>query len=137
MGLPQTQNAAVKHGDGHEATAPVKQISVSQPGPGQILVKINWTGLCASDKSLIHDEWASQGIKIMDHGIAGHEGAGEVVAVHDDVKDLWQIGDRAGIKWTARCVSCACVFEFFRKKEGSLRFVQCLPEVRVLYQWSG
>jgi propanol-preferring alcohol dehydrogenase len=24
------------------------------------------------------------------NGIAGHEGAGEVVAVHPDVQDLWQ-----------------------------------------------
>jgi threonine dehydrogenase-like Zn-dependent dehydrogenase len=25
-------------------------------------------------------------------GIAGHEGAGEVVKVADDVKDVWQVG---------------------------------------------
>lgn len=80
--------------------------------PGQILVKINWTGLCASDKSLIHDEWAAFGVSMSDatHGIAGHEGAGEVVAVHPDVQDQWQIGDRAGIKWVVstckRCEFC-------------------------------
>lgn len=40
-------------------------------------------------------------------GIAGHEGAGEVVAVHPDVQDLWQQGDRAGIKWVAStCKHC-------------------------------
>jgi propanol-preferring alcohol dehydrogenase len=76
---------------------------------GQILVKINWTGLCASDKSLLHDEWAAFGVKMMDatKGIAGHEGAGEVVAVHPDVQDLWQIGDRAGVKWVvSTCKQC-------------------------------
>ncbi|KAJ9621573.1 hypothetical protein H2203_007060 [Taxawa tesnikishii (nom. ined.)] len=110
MGLPQQQNAAVKQGEGHSSTAPVQQVAVPQePGPGQILVKINWTGLCASDKSLIHDEWAGQGIKMMEQskGIAGHEGAGEVVAVNPDVQHLWKIGDRAGVKWVASvCRDC-------------------------------
>ena len=76
---------------------------------GQILVKINWTGLCASDKSLLHDEWAPFGVKMQDatHGIAGHEGAGEVVAIHPDVQHLWQLGDRAGVKWVvSTCKQC-------------------------------
>ncbi|KAK5004102.1 hypothetical protein LTR39_006257, partial [Cryomyces antarcticus] len=102
MGLPQHQRASVKQSDGETLTPPVKEIPVPQePGPGEILVKINWTGLCASDKSLIHDDWAPLGIKMMDvtHGIAGHEGAGIVVAVHPDVQHLWKEGDRAGVKW--------------------------------------
>ncbi|KAK5256057.1 hypothetical protein LTR16_004105, partial [Cryomyces antarcticus] len=110
MGLPQHQRASVKQGDGETSTAPVKEIPVPQePGPGEILVKINWTGLCASDKSLIHDDWAPLGIKMMDvtHGIAGHEGAGIVVAVHPDVQHLWKEGDRAGVKWvTSVCRAC-------------------------------
>ncbi|EME42252.1 hypothetical protein DOTSEDRAFT_133358 [Dothistroma septosporum NZE10] len=108
--IPQEQRAAVRQGAGGEATAPVKSIAVPQePGPGQILVKINWTGLCASDKSLIHDEWAGFGIKMMDqtNGIAGHEGAGEVVAVAPDVADIWKVGDRAGVKWVVSiCRNC-------------------------------
>lgn len=41
------------------------------------------------------------------YGIAGHEGAGEVVAVHPDVGDIWKVGDRAGIKWvTSICRKC-------------------------------
>ncbi|KAK3724360.1 hypothetical protein LTR37_000984 [Vermiconidia calcicola] len=92
------------------ATAPVTTVDTPQePGPGQILVKINWTGLCASDKSLLHDEWAGFGFKMMDatKGIAGHEGAGEVVAVHDDVAQIWKVGDRAGVKWfVSVCRNC-------------------------------
>ena len=44
------------------------------------------------------------------NGIAGHEGAGIVVKVHDSVKDLWRLGDRAGIKFIASiCGECeAC-----------------------------
>jgi len=46
--LPQEQNASVKSGDGHDAKAPVKKIPVTQEADlqdGQILVKINWTGM--------------------------------------------------------------------------------------------
>jgi len=95
VNLPQEQNAAVRQGNGHDATAPVKKVEVPQePGPGQILCKINWSGLCASDKSLIHDEWAGFGVKMQEStkGIAGHEGAGTVAAVHPDVRDLWKVG---------------------------------------------
>jgi alcohol dehydrogenase, propanol-preferring len=31
------------------------------------------------------------------NGIAGHEGAGEVVMVADDIADIWKVGDRAGV----------------------------------------
>lgn len=34
-------------------------------------------------------------------GIAGHEGAGVIVAVGDDMNRRWKMGDRAGIKWVA------------------------------------
>lgn len=46
--IPNKQRAAVRKGTGESATAPVEQVDVQMPGPGQILVKINWTGLCAS-----------------------------------------------------------------------------------------
>jgi alcohol dehydrogenase, propanol-preferring len=34
-------------------------------------------------------------------GIAGHEGAGTVVAVGDGMHDRWKVSDRAGVKWVA------------------------------------
>ncbi len=64
------------------------------------MVKINWTGLCASDKSLLYDEWAAFGVTMAESakGIAGHEGAGTVVAIGEGMEHKWKIGDRAGIK---------------------------------------
>ncbi|KAK5189551.1 hypothetical protein LTR99_001830 [Exophiala xenobiotica] len=107
--IPKHQKAAVKVGNGESAKAPVQQVDVPTPGPGEILVKINWTGLCASDKSLIHDEWASFGVAMQPatKGIAGHEGAGVVVSVGDDMHHKWKVGDRAGIKWVwSVCGEC-------------------------------
>ena len=107
--IPSTQKAAVKQGSGRDATAPVKDVYVDKPGPGQILVKINWTGVCSTDKSFIYDDWADIGVAMHPNskGIAGHEGAGIVVSVAEDVRDLWSPGDRAGIKWVAEiCRKC-------------------------------
>lgn len=106
MGLPKTQRAAVKQGSGSSATVSVQEVPVNEPGPDQILVKINYSGLCASDKSLLHDEWEAR-MQESTSGIAGHEGAGIVVAVGSNVQDLWQVGNRAGIKWIASvCRKC-------------------------------
>ncbi|KAK4863421.1 hypothetical protein LT330_002199 [Penicillium expansum] len=107
--IPKLQRAAIRQGHGDSATVSVQQIEVPKPGPDQILVKITWTGLCASDKSLLYDEWEDSGITMMPqaHGIAGHEGAGIVVAIGDDMHDFWKLGDRAGIKWIAStCAAC-------------------------------
>lgn len=46
--IPKKARAAVRQGSGEDATAPVKEVDVRMPGKGEILVKINWTGLCAS-----------------------------------------------------------------------------------------
>ena len=110
MGLPEQQVAAVKSGTGASTKVPIQSIPMPQrPGKGQILVKINWSGLCGSDKSILYDEWNKFGFTMKDaaNGIAGHEGAGEVVAVGNDAEHLWKVGDRAGIKWVASvCRSC-------------------------------
>ncbi|KAF2742657.1 alcohol dehydrogenase [Sporormia fimetaria CBS 119925] len=103
MSVPKTQKAAVRKNDG---TIAVEEIAVPEPGPDQILVKINYSGLCGSDKSLLKDEWQFKMTEAT-HGIAGHEGAGEVVSVGSNVNDLWKVGDRAGIKWIASvCRKC-------------------------------
>ena len=40
-------------------------------------------------------------------GVAGHEGAGKVVAVGEGADKRWKVGDRAGIKWIASvCGEC-------------------------------
>lgn len=82
--------------------APIRHI-----GPGEALVQVRATGLCGSDIHL----WkhGSLGPVPMREGqILGHEGAGEVLEVHDDVKSL-QPGDRVAIEPLHTCGSClAC-----------------------------
>ena len=72
-------------------------------------IKHGRSGLCASDKSLLHDDWMvfNWGMQSSAQGIVGHEGAGTVVAVGEGMERKWQIGDRAGIKWVySTCGEC-------------------------------
>lgn len=109
MEIPKTQKAAVKQGYGDQSITVIQDIPVPSPSSDQILVKINYSGLCATDKAMLHDELPRR-IEEFDNGICGHEGAGTVVAVGSNVQDLWQVGNRAGIKWVAsichRCEFC-------------------------------
>jgi threonine dehydrogenase-like Zn-dependent dehydrogenase len=86
MSLPASQKAAVKVGKGETSRTEIKELPVPEPAPDQILVKVNYSGLCASDKSLLLDEWEGSGLvqQPCTQGIAGHEGAGTVVAVGRD-----------------------------------------------------
>ncbi|KAF5685677.1 ADH5-alcohol dehydrogenase V [Fusarium circinatum] len=110
--IPQTQKAAIRDVSGSSVKVFVKTITVPRPASHQILVKINWSGLCPSDKCLLRDEWAAYNGMLppmapSSFGIAGHEGAGVVVAVGDDVSTLWKVGDRAGVKWVeSTCGVC-------------------------------
>lgn len=109
MAIPEIQKAAVKTGIGHESKVEVRELPVPKIRPGQILVKITYSGLCGTDKSFYRDEWAvfKGGMQESAQGIAGHEGAGIVVAVADDAKELWKVGDRAGVKFlTSICHRC-------------------------------
>jgi propanol-preferring alcohol dehydrogenase len=110
--LPKTQRAAVRVGSGETAKVEIQEIPVPELQPGQILVRINYSGLCASDKSLIHDEWSGGAFKLVmqpsTNGIAGHEGAGVVAAVGEGAGG-WKVGDRAGVKWIASvCGAAEC-----------------------------
>ncbi|KAF2093390.1 GroES-like protein [Rhizodiscina lignyota] len=128
MAIPEIQKAAVKTGKGPESKVEVKEIPVPKIGPGQILVKVNYSGLCGTDKSFYRDEWAAWGgvMRESAFGVAGHEGAGVVVAVADDVKGLWNVGDRAGVKFLAsicrNCEFCQSGDEIFcvKGKKSSL-----------------
>lgn len=102
--VSEAQRAAVRVGHGESAKFEIQNIPVPDLQPGEILVKINYSGVCASDKSLIYDEWSGSSFKFVIQTrakeIAGYEGAGVVAAAGEGVNE-WKVGDRAGIKWIA------------------------------------
>jgi hypothetical protein len=67
------------------------------PGPDEILLKLNATGVCYSDLHYCLEDLPMP--RMIDFGIRspGHEGAGVVVKIGSNVKN-WKVGDRGGVK---------------------------------------
>jgi D-arabinose 1-dehydrogenase-like Zn-dependent alcohol dehydrogenase len=79
--------------------------SVPEPGPGQVRVKVQATGICHSDS--LTKEGALEGITYP--RVPGHEVAGIIDAVGPGVI-AWNVGQRVGVGWhgghCGQCPSC-------------------------------
>jgi L-iditol 2-dehydrogenase len=84
----------------------LRDIPCPEPGPGQALVKVMSTTICATDQKILAGQFA--GVKYPH--TPGHEFAGEVVAVGPDV-DEYAPGDRAGVEVHVGCGRCARCLE--------------------------
>jgi propanol-preferring alcohol dehydrogenase len=85
------------------------KVPVPEPGPREVLIKLNATGLCMSD---VHYMMPDIGLpKMSDLGTRspGHEGAGVIVKVGEYVKSL-KVGQRVGYKplWDVCHVCSSC-----------------------------
>ncbi len=78
-------------------TAPleIRDVPVPEPGPGQVLVKIEASGLCHTDIHAARGDWP---IKPTPPFIPGHEGIGPITKVGEGV-DPSRIGERVAIAW--------------------------------------
>lgn len=103
--LPRTMRAVVK-----AAAAPgaeLRQVEIPEPGPRDILIKVQATTVCGTDLHIYDwDPWAQE--RTRPPLIAGHECSGEVVAVGAEVVDLVP-GDRVAVETHVVCGTClAC-----------------------------
>lgn len=73
----------------------IEELPVPRPGPGEVLVKIEATGVCHTDLHAVDGDWP---VKPALPLIPGHEGVGRVVALGASVGDLKE-GDAVGIPW--------------------------------------
>jgi S-(hydroxymethyl)glutathione dehydrogenase/alcohol dehydrogenase len=78
----------------------IEEIDLPAPGPGQVRVRLAAAGVCHSDLSLARGTFAHAMPAVL-----GHEGAGQVVAVGDDVTGLAP-GDRVVLNWAPPCRDC-------------------------------
>jgi len=67
---------------------------ISEPGPGQVRVKVEACGICHSDMLIKEGLWPG----LQYPRVPGHEVAGRVDAVGDDVTQ-WKKGQRVGVGW--------------------------------------
>ena len=86
-------------------TAPleVQDRPVPEPGPGQVLVRIEASGLCHTDIHAAHGDWP---VKPTPPFVPGHEGVGIVEALGADVTQR-SVGDRVALPWLGHaCGHC-------------------------------
>lgn len=100
-----TMRAAVVHAFDRPLT--IDELPVPQPGPGEILVRIEASGVCHTDLHAARGDWP---VKPTLPFIPGHEGVGLVAAVGAGVTDVKE-GDAVGVPWLySACGHCTyCV----------------------------
>jgi alcohol dehydrogenase/S-(hydroxymethyl)glutathione dehydrogenase/alcohol dehydrogenase len=78
----------------------VDEITLAEPGPGEVAVDILATGVCHSDVSVFSGKLPAPLPLVL-----GHEGAGVVAALGAGVTDL-AVGDHVVLSWLASCGRC-------------------------------
>src|SRR4051812_17870839 len=81
--------------DGRSGYA-VRDVVLDDPGVGEVVVEIHASGVCHTDADLI-------GVPVP--LVLGHEGAGKVLEVGDDVT-AFEAGQRVLLSWALPCGSC-------------------------------
>ncbi|KAI5285507.1 hypothetical protein KEM54_000514 [Ascosphaera aggregata] len=104
--IPKTCKAGVVVNEGPNFSVEVIDVPVPEPGPDEVLVKLNVTSLCYSDIHFMQNDIGLGSMTANGVRSPGHEGAGVVVKVGSNVKHI-KVGDRGGIKpiWDT-CGSC-------------------------------
>jgi len=79
----------------------LEEIDVAEPGPGEVLVRIEATGVCHSDLHVIEEDGWGHRLPVL----LGHEGAGVVEAMGEGVDGIAP-GERVVIGWKTACGTC-------------------------------
>ncbi len=78
----------------------VAELDLEEPGPGEVRVRIEASGVCHSDLHVVQTGWAHPFPVLL-----GHEGAGVVEAVGEGVAHV-RPGDRVVLGWRSPCGAC-------------------------------
>src|SRR4051812_40641279 len=87
---------------GSRAAVALEEIEVAAPAAGEVLVRIEATGVCHTDLHVIQEDGWGHPYPVL----LGHEGAGTVEAVGDGVEAV-AVGDRVVLGWKTACGECA------------------------------
>lgn len=79
----------------------IAEISAPVPGPGEVVIRVLYCGICGSDVRLASEGFFSPGLVI------GHEFCGTIHEVGDGVEG-WARGDRITVMPASTCGACPC-----------------------------
>ena len=89
----------------------VQDLPIPEPGAGEVLVRIETSGLCHTDIHAAHGDWP---VKPNPPFVPGHEGVGLVEKLGDGVTHL-SVGQRVAVPWLGwacgRCEHCLSGWE--------------------------
>ena len=95
---------ALLHNTGDETLEVVDDLTVADPGPGQVKIQIEAPGVCHSDLHAMTGSLPQPAPVVL-----GHEGAGVITAVGAGVDNLVE-GDHVIVAWSPPCGKCSmCV----------------------------
>jgi len=80
----------------------VEDVPIPEPGPGEVLVKVAFCGICHSDLSLINGTFPA----MLPVVTQGHEASGTIAKLGADVTG-WAEGDRVVVAAGRPCTQCA------------------------------
>jgi propanol-preferring alcohol dehydrogenase len=81
----------------------IQELPVPEPGPGQVLVRVEACGLCHTDIHAAHGDWP---VKPTPPFVPGHEGVGTIEAVGAGVTHR-TVGERVAMPWLGHaCGHC-------------------------------
>ncbi len=151
--MPSTMQAVVCHGP---LDYKLEEVPVPVRGPGELLVKVEAVGICASDLKCYHgaskfwgDEtrpaWAETEV------VPGHEFVGTIVELDDEARAHWKVdvGDRVVAEQIVPCWKCRyclrgqyhmCqphnIFGFKRKTPGAMAELMIYPVEALVHKVS-
>ena len=99
--MSNKMKAAVLHEFGQPLQ--IEEVDIPTPGAGEILVKMQASGVCHTDLHAVEGDWP---VKPTPPFIPGHEGVGLITAVGEGVTHVKE-GDRVGVAWLySACGHC-------------------------------
>jgi threonine dehydrogenase-like Zn-dependent dehydrogenase len=109
------------------STTEIRELPDPEPGPGQVLLAMRASTICGSDIRAIYREHIQGDPAEMYQGVvAGHEPAGEVVAVGPDAQRL-KVGDRVCVYHISGCGQCDDCVRGYQ--------ISCSSPKRAAYGW--
>ena len=113
--MSDKMKAAVLHEFGQPLQ--IEEVDIPTPGAGEIVVKMQASGVCHTDLHAIEGDWP---VKPSPPFIPGHEGVGLITAVGEGVTHVKE-GDRVGVPWLysacGHCTHCLGGWETLCEKQ--------------------